>query len=195
MVRKDFWKSGWFLGVAVAVAVLVISRTDFVQSMERKAYDLGVRVPNRIPSDRSAVIAIDGNSIVNTDRKLAHSVAAAGNVVLPVRFRLGDPLGRPGKDLPEHIRKSAVQALAGDGMPPVPASSLDVAVLTEPGERAGSIGHLNSPQHVEGAIRTEPLLLAYFDNQQTQERCATGDQMAKAFRECAEVFGMADVAL
>jgi hypothetical protein len=30
---------------------------------------------------------------------------------------------------------------------------------------------------------------------QTQERFATGDQTAKAIRECAEVFGMVDVAL
>ena len=30
---------------------------------------------------------------------------------------------------------------------------------------------------------------------QTQERFATGDQMAKAIRECAEIFGMVDVAL
>ena len=57
MARKAFWKSDWFLGVAAAVAVLVISRTDFVQSMERKAYDLGVRASNRMASDRIAVIA------------------------------------------------------------------------------------------------------------------------------------------
>jgi len=30
---------------------------------------------------------------------------------------------------------------------------------------------------------------------QTQERFATGDQMAKAIRECAEIFGTVDVAL
>jgi len=66
MARKDFWKSDWFLGVAVVV--LVISKTDFVQSMERKAYDLGVRASNRTPSDRVAVIAIDDNSIANLGR-------------------------------------------------------------------------------------------------------------------------------
>jgi len=30
---------------------------------------------------------------------------------------------------------------------------------------------------------------------QAQERFATGDQMAKAIRECAEIFAMADVEL
>jgi eukaryotic-like serine/threonine-protein kinase len=68
MARKDFWKSDWFLGVAMAVVVLVISRTDFVQSMERTPYDLGVRASNRTPSDRVAVIAIDDNRIANLGR-------------------------------------------------------------------------------------------------------------------------------
>jgi len=42
MARTGFWKSDWFLGVAVAVAVFVISRTDFVQNMKRKAYDSAI---------------------------------------------------------------------------------------------------------------------------------------------------------
>jgi len=57
MARTGFWKSDWFLGVAVAVAVFVISRTDFVQNMKRKAYDFGVRASsNRMPRDRIVVI-------------------------------------------------------------------------------------------------------------------------------------------
>ena len=68
MARKDFWKSDWFLGVAVAVVVLVLSRTDLVQSLERKAYDLGVRASSRLPSERIAVIAIDETSIANIGR-------------------------------------------------------------------------------------------------------------------------------
>jgi hypothetical protein len=141
MARKEFWKSDWFLGVAVAVVVLVISQTDFVQNMEPNA---GARASKRMPSNRIGVIAVDNNSVANSD-----------------------------------------------GMRPVPASSL---VLDEIGQRAASIEHLSSPQGVDGSIRTEPLLIAYFD-QQTQERFSTGDQMARAIRECAEIFGMVDVVL
>jgi serine/threonine-protein kinase len=39
MARKDFWKSDWFVGVAVAIAV-VISRPDPIRSLERKAHDI-----------------------------------------------------------------------------------------------------------------------------------------------------------
>ena len=37
---------------------------------------------------------------LNTDRKLADSVAKAGNVVLPMLFRQGEPLGKPDKTCP-----------------------------------------------------------------------------------------------
>ncbi len=39
-----------------------------MQSLERKAYDLGVRASSRTPSDKVAVIAIDDQSIANLGR-------------------------------------------------------------------------------------------------------------------------------
>jgi len=239
MARQDFWKSDWFLGLVVAIAVLVLSATDLVRSLERKAYDLGVRASTREPSQDIAVIAIDDASIanigrwpwprdvhahvidglhaaqakvigytvffaepqidpglsyitrlrdlfallspegqeqlaemgevlseadaaLNTDRKLADSVGAAGNVVLPVLFRLGEPLGRPDQDLPDYVRRNALP-LSPDGPLPVPAASMDIPVLDDIGRNASAVGHLNSPPDVDGAIRTEPLVLAYFD--------------------------------
>jgi serine/threonine-protein kinase len=68
MVRKDFWKSDWFLGVIVALVVFLLSGTDLLKSLERKAYDLGVRASSRAPSERVAVIAIDDISIANIGR-------------------------------------------------------------------------------------------------------------------------------
>src|SRR6476469_10409292 len=69
MVRKDFWKSDWFLGVIVALVVLLLYvGTDLLKSLERKAYDLGVRASSRVPSERVAVIAIDDTSIANIGR-------------------------------------------------------------------------------------------------------------------------------
>jgi serine/threonine-protein kinase len=233
------WKSDWFLGLVVAIAVLVLSATDLVRSLERKAYDLGVRASSRNPSQDVVVIAIDDASIanigrwpwprdvhaslieglqaaqakvigytvffaepqidpglpyinrlrelfgllspegqeqlaemgevlseadvaLNTDRKLADSVAAAGNVVLPVLFRLGEPLGRPDQDLPDYVRRNALP-LSPDGPLPVPAASMDIPVLDDIGRNAAAVGHLNSPPDVDGAIRWEPLVLAYFD--------------------------------
>jgi hypothetical protein len=37
MKKLDFWRSDWFLGVVVALVVLVLSGRDLIQSLERKA--------------------------------------------------------------------------------------------------------------------------------------------------------------
>ncbi|HEX9686702.1 MAG TPA: serine/threonine-protein kinase [Burkholderiales bacterium] len=68
MRRLDFWRADWFLGVVVALVVLALSGRDLIQSLERKAYDLGVQAATRVPSDQVAVIAIDDSSIANIGR-------------------------------------------------------------------------------------------------------------------------------
>jgi serine/threonine-protein kinase len=68
MVRKDFWKSDWFLGVIVALGVYLSTGSHLIGSLELKAYDLGMRASSRTPSDRVAVIAIDDRSIENIGR-------------------------------------------------------------------------------------------------------------------------------
>jgi CHASE2 domain-containing sensor protein len=68
MKKLDFWKADWFLGVLVTLLVLAAINTDLVQSLERKAYDLGVKAASRTPSDKVAVIAIDKQSIDNIGR-------------------------------------------------------------------------------------------------------------------------------
>ena len=72
MGRKDFWKSDWFLGVIVALAVALVSQADLVKSLERKAYDLGVRASSRNPTERIAVIAIDDPSQSASRRRAGH---------------------------------------------------------------------------------------------------------------------------
>jgi len=68
MKKLEFWRSDWFLGVAIAALLLALSRGDLIQSLERKAYDLGVQAARRVPSDRIAVIAIDDQSVANIGR-------------------------------------------------------------------------------------------------------------------------------
>lgn len=69
MKRLSFWKSDWFVGLAVVVLFLVLNQaTTFIASLERWAYDLGVRATHHMPSDRVAVIAIDDVSIANIGR-------------------------------------------------------------------------------------------------------------------------------
>ncbi len=67
-LKSGFWKSDWFLGVIVVLAMLFAAGSDLMQSLERKAYDMGVLASSRTPSDRIAVIAIDDESIANIGR-------------------------------------------------------------------------------------------------------------------------------
>jgi hypothetical protein len=76
---------------------------------------------------------------------------------------LGEPRGRPDKDLPEYVKKNAVKLSGGADAPPFPTLGVDAGVIEPLGKVATSIGHLNVTPDVDGAIRTEPLVLAHFD--------------------------------
>ena len=66
---KQFWRTDWFAGLAVVVAVVGFHlTTDFFGSLERRFYDFASTSSSRAPSDRIAVIAIDDQSIANIGR-------------------------------------------------------------------------------------------------------------------------------
>src|SRR3954463_627960 len=68
-MKKAFWKADWFLGLAIAVVMLAVANmTGFIPGLERAAYDLGVRMTSKAPSDKIAVVAIDEQSIANIGR-------------------------------------------------------------------------------------------------------------------------------
>jgi serine/threonine-protein kinase len=249
MSKANFWKTDWFFGVVVSVVVLALSGGDLVQSLERKAYDIGMGMASRVPSDRIAVIAIDEQSLanigrwpwsreiladmieklaaakakviattilfsepqidpglsyinkltdlysqaggkplagspeelaaqspmlaqmapllrdadqkLNTDRRLAAAIAQAGNVALPMLFHLGEPQGRPDRELPDYMKKMALKAPGGAAT--FPTSSADALVIEPLGNVAAVVGHLNVTPDVDGGIRTEPLVLTHFD--------------------------------
>lgn len=67
-MAKRFWKTDWFIGVVVSLVMLFAGGGELLQSLERKAYDLGVGAISREPSDKIAIIAIDKQSIDNLGR-------------------------------------------------------------------------------------------------------------------------------
>jgi serine/threonine-protein kinase len=239
-MRSAFWKSDWFLGLVVVVLMLFASGGDLMQSLERKAYDIGVQSSARAPSDRIAVIAIDDTSIanigrwpwsrevharmsdllagakakvvantlflfepqidpgylyitkllelaaradpvapqspvqgemiallreaesaLNTDRRLAESYARAGNVLLPMLFTIDIPRGKPDRALPEFVSKNAIPTKQ-DEFGALPASAVYFP-LENLGRATAALGHLNANPDVDGGIRTEPLVLRYFE--------------------------------
>lgn len=241
-----FWKADWFVGLLVALLFLFGANSDLMQSLERKAYDLGVRASTHVPSDRVAVIAIDDQSIANlgrwpwprqiqarmldllaaghakvvgntslffepqadpglayinrisafldtasmvtstdpvtqadvgqlrgmlqqaaqdldNDKKLSDSMARANDMLLPMYFELGDPQGRPDQPLPDYVQKNALHNVSDSGLGlPVPAARALVPIPLL-GSHAAAIGHLNATPDVDGGIRTEPLVIRYFD--------------------------------
>ena len=67
-MKKGIWKSDWLVGLLITLVFLAFSGSDFLQGLERSAYDFSVRSSTRIPSDKLAVIAIDDESIANIGR-------------------------------------------------------------------------------------------------------------------------------
>ena len=120
-----------------------------------------VAAPSSCPQLES--ILLEADQKLNTDRRLADAFTKAGNVALPMLFVLGEPRGRPDKDLPDYVKKNAVKLTGAADAPPYPTLGVDAGVIEPLGKVATAIGHLNVTPDVDGAIRTEPLVLSYFD--------------------------------
>jgi eukaryotic-like serine/threonine-protein kinase len=98
---------------------------------------------------------------LNTDRRLAKALSSAGNVALPMLFTLGEPIGRPDGELPAYVQASVVPQVESR-VPPFAAVSVDAGVIAPLGSAATAIGHLNVVPDIDGAVRTDPLILDYY---------------------------------
>lgn len=243
-MKKNVWKQDWFAGLLISLLFLLSANSDLLQSLERKAYDLGVTASRHNPGDKIAIIAIDDQSIanigrwpwsrdvhakmtdllagqakvigntvffvepqidpglqhidkisefiaksaipaspdgpqldallkeahdaLNTDHRLAESLKKAGNVVLAMPFTLGEPQGRPDKALPDYIVRNSLGKVSDPGNAQasgaLPLSAVSVLPpIPEIAQSAAAIGHLNANPDVDGAIRSEPLVVRYYD--------------------------------
>ncbi|MBI5625669.1 MAG: CHASE2 domain-containing protein [Nitrosomonadales bacterium] len=244
----NFWKKDWFVGLLVALVFLFGANSDLMQSLERKAYDLGVLASSRTPSDKIAIIAIDDQSIANlgrwpwqreihanmvdilaaghakvlgyvvfffepqvdaglihinnianliansklrnstdptyqaeiakldamlleamqsldNDQKLSDSMAKANDVLLGMFFESGEPQGKPDQVLPDFILRNNLvnqKDESDSGVLPLPSQGV-LTPIPLLGSKALAIGHLNSFPDVDGAVRTEPLVVRYYD--------------------------------
>ena len=241
-MQKISYKSDWLLATLLSLIFLLFSGSSILQSLELKAYDIGVRASNRDAGNTIAIIAIDDKSIanigrwpwprdvqakmldklsasppkiigntvfflepqidsglgyinqisqlvsgsaslsadldaprlnalitqaqlgLNADLKLANSIKSANNIVLGMPFVLGEPLGNADKALPDYVTKNALSNVlkTSDNAWPIPSNAaLPPIKLIR--ESASAIGHLNSSPDIDGAIRLEPLAIAYYD--------------------------------
>ena len=61
---KPFWKKDWLIGLLLILVFLMLANTRLIQSVEWKAYDLGLRFSSVKPANKDIVIvAIDDRSL------------------------------------------------------------------------------------------------------------------------------------
>lgn len=116
---------------------------------------------------RYAAALASAEADLDTDSRLAGALEGAGNVVLPMYFALGEPIGNPDEPLPESVLRFAIPednvrfpegmeaplpAPTNDALPPISAFASD----------ALGIGHLINPPDVDGKMRFEPLVVSYY---------------------------------
>jgi CHASE2 domain-containing sensor protein/tRNA A-37 threonylcarbamoyl transferase component Bud32 len=106
---------------------------------------------------------------LDTDARLAESMANASNVVIPMLFLPGKPRGNPDEELPDYVLKNSINQIRdrvsaqSAGFFPIQTVNA-IPPIPDVGQYASAIGHLISfRDEADGGLRSEPLVLYYYD--------------------------------
>jgi len=114
------------------------------------------------PENPILTVLKEAEQELNPDRKLAEAYAKSGKVVIPMNFKLGAPLGKPDKPLPDYVARNAIPGSYGGAV--LARQAVAVEAPIEPlGRASAAIGHLTHPLDVDGTVRSEALALQYYD--------------------------------
>ena len=124
-----------------------------------------------LDGDQAARIAetlAEAEHELNTDAILSEAFTKGGNTVLGMQFIPGEPIGNPDEPLPAHvvrftIPEDNVADPTGDNYLPLQTIAAIPPIETLGGPAQG-IGHLISLLDVDGGVRTEPLVVTYYDS-------------------------------
>ena len=111
---------------------------------------------------------LEAEQSLNTDSKLAASIALAENVILAMPFILGVPRGKPDQEMPNYVVRNSINQIRdrvsaqSQGLFPINSVNA-IPPIPEIGSVAVAIGHLNAVLDIDGGIRSEPLVLKYYD--------------------------------
>jgi len=114
------------------------------------------------------LMLLQAETDLNTDQKLADSLRDTANVILPMHMGIGTPRGLPDSDLPAYISRNRLNkvknnpALNPDNRLPLPVADL-LYPIEALGKFAYSIGALTSWPDSDGSIRSEPLVVDYYN--------------------------------
>lgn len=167
-MKKAFWKADWFLGLIIAIALFGFARmSGFIPGLERWAYDLGVNMTSKTPSDKVQIIAIDERSLENIGRwpwprdvqaKMIDQLAAAKAKVIGSTVFFSEPQKDPGlvyvDKMLDIYNKAYPGAVGGDipGVAPIGGATPAAQANLPPGE-VGEIGRILSEAAV--ALNTD----------------------------------------
>ncbi len=119
--------------------------------------DPGAWPPMITPLLDEAMAALD------EDRTLTSSIERAGNVLVPMLFRLGDADGNPDRTLPDFINRTELKP-QGDPADGWPLSVTQPTIPLAPvGEAAAGVGSDTQQADLDGVVRRVPLALRYQD--------------------------------
>ena len=109
-----------------------------------------------------AEVLVEAERVLNTDRQLAESYEKSARVALPLLFELGEAHGRPDGALPDFVAAAQLPRIQAGLGTALPARQVQFPVPLL-GSKAVALGHLNADIDVDGSVRSEPLVVQYFD--------------------------------
>jgi serine/threonine-protein kinase len=134
----------------------------FIRKMKEALGPVASAADPSVPQDglneQLGKVIAEAEIALDTDAKLAASMARAGNVLVPSVFALGEPQGKPDSPLPAYALKSAVEESGGFSLPAIRGQQ-PIEII---GSSAAGVAHLNQLPDVDGAVRQEPLLINYY---------------------------------
>ncbi len=123
-MKNGVFKSDWFTGLIITFIFLVFAGSDLILSLERDAYDFGVRSSSSTPNDKIAIITIDDQSIANIGRwpwprdihaQMHNILASGGAKVVGQTVFFSEPQQDPGlqfiRELKEFFQSSNIAAV------------------------------------------------------------------------------------
>ncbi|WP_299763351.1 CHASE2 domain-containing serine/threonine-protein kinase [Ramlibacter sp.] len=150
--------------LAAAKARTVVHTAFFFEPQADRGLGYIRKIKQALPAEATQPAAKVGKLIteaeqaLDTDGKLAASMARAGNVLTPSLFVLGEPQGKADKPLSAAALKGALDEHHAFSMAAL-STQQPIDLI---GDAAAGIGHLNQLNDVDGAVRVEPMLVNYY---------------------------------
>ena len=121
--------------------------------------------PNSAESAQLDFLLLEAAKNLNQDKKLGESLSKTKEIVLPMLLIPGEPQGKPDKPLPDYVaRNNLVNVKDTGGLDAHPLSSRGaLSPIPALVGKTISIGHMNKFPDMDGAVRTEPLVMGYYN--------------------------------